>query len=216
MKALALFLALFSLLTTDVWAKNCRNSQPCGNSCISWNKTCRIGTSSYVAPTPAIRTPTPATSYETAVASDLYVQDTDTYSVNSPNHTARRLRRMAFGEMVRAYQQVGDWIRISEPGQPDEWIIRQSLTLSKPPHSPAQSEKPPLKYELSQPKDVIAWGNAQTDAAFTYALPSRTAPRLRRLVLGEKLPVYELMGDWARTTPAGADEEWVIRSYLGI
>ncbi|QSX31092.1 SH3 domain-containing protein [Shewanella cyperi] len=25
-------------------AKNCKKGQPCGNSCISWKKTCRIGT----------------------------------------------------------------------------------------------------------------------------------------------------------------------------
>ncbi len=27
-------------------AKNCKNSQPCGNSCISWSKTCHVGSGS--------------------------------------------------------------------------------------------------------------------------------------------------------------------------
>lgn len=216
MKALPALLILLGLITTDAWAKNCRNSQPCGNSCISWNKTCRIGTSSYVAPRSTLQAQPPAASYETKTASELYVQGDDTYSVSTPTHTARRLRRLAFGEMVRAYQQVGDWIRISETGQPDEWITRQDVSVTQPSHSSAQPEKQPLKYEVTQPKDVIAWGHAQTDAAFIHALPSRTSPRLRRLVLGEKLAVYELIGEWARISPADADEEWVIRNYLGV
>lgn len=216
MKTLALSLALLGLFSTDAWSKNCRNSQPCGNSCISWNKTCRIGTPSYVAPAPPVRTQLPAKPHEASTTSGLYVQDDDTYSVSSPAHNARRLRRLTFGEMVRVYQQIGDWIRISEPGQPNEWLIRHSLSTSQPSHSPSQPARSPLKYDLSQPEAVIAWGDAQTDAAFTYALPSRTSSRIRRLVFGEKLAVYELMGEWARISPAGADEEWVVRSYIGV
>jgi|SynMetStandDraft_1070027.scaffolds.fasta_scaffold13728_1 hypothetical protein len=216
MRTLPIFLALLGLITSDAWAKNCRNSQPCGNSCISWNKTCRIGSSSYVSPTPTVRTQPSATSYEAVSASDLYVQGDDTYSVSAPAHTARRLRRLAFGEIVRPYQQIGDWIRISEAGQPDEWVIRQSLTTTRPSHIPSQPTKSPLTHDISQPSDVIAWGHAQTDAAFTYALPSRTSNRIRRLILGEKLAVYEIVGEWARISPAGAEEEWVIRSYLGV
>lgn len=33
------------LLSTTIEAKNCKKGQPCGNSCISWKKTCRIGNS---------------------------------------------------------------------------------------------------------------------------------------------------------------------------
>jgi hypothetical protein len=43
-----IFGLLISFLTD---AKNCKKSQPCGNSCISWNKVCRIGTSSVYVPT---------------------------------------------------------------------------------------------------------------------------------------------------------------------
>ncbi|WP_432467607.1 hypothetical protein [Agarivorans sp. Z349TD_8] len=32
----------FILLSTSAFAKVCKKGQPCGNSCISWNKTCRI------------------------------------------------------------------------------------------------------------------------------------------------------------------------------
>ncbi|MGL6010643.1 MAG: SH3 domain-containing protein, partial [Shewanella oncorhynchi] len=35
-----------SNLTSVTYAKNCKKGQPCGNSCISWNKTCHVGTSS--------------------------------------------------------------------------------------------------------------------------------------------------------------------------
>ncbi|WP_085165762.1 endonuclease [Gilliamella bombi] len=51
MKKLALILVLFLLFPSISNAKNCRKGIPCGNSCISASKTCRIGTYS-VAPTP--------------------------------------------------------------------------------------------------------------------------------------------------------------------
>ncbi|APM00233.1 SH3 domain-containing protein [Pseudoalteromonas phage C5a] len=42
-----LILIFFLLFTFSSEAKNCRKGQPCGNSCISWKKTCRIGSYSY-------------------------------------------------------------------------------------------------------------------------------------------------------------------------
>jgi len=33
---------VFLLLSTNAFAKVCKKGQPCGNSCIPWNKTCRI------------------------------------------------------------------------------------------------------------------------------------------------------------------------------
>ena len=42
-----LILLFFLLFTFSSEAKNCRKGQPCGNSCISWKKTCRIGNYSY-------------------------------------------------------------------------------------------------------------------------------------------------------------------------
>lgn len=35
------------------WAPNCKKGQPCGNSCISWSKTCRIGTPAATSPATA-------------------------------------------------------------------------------------------------------------------------------------------------------------------
>ncbi|MGL5471576.1 MAG: SH3 domain-containing protein [Shewanella sp.] len=39
-----LFLCIGLAVGFNVEAKSCKKGQPCGNSCISWNKTCRIGT----------------------------------------------------------------------------------------------------------------------------------------------------------------------------
>lgn len=36
---------IFLLLSTSAIAKVCKKEQPCGNSCISWNKTCRLNQS---------------------------------------------------------------------------------------------------------------------------------------------------------------------------
>ena len=44
--ALLIFLSIFSF-SAIVHAKNCKKSQRCGNSCISWNKTCHIGRAEY-------------------------------------------------------------------------------------------------------------------------------------------------------------------------
>lgn len=58
MKYMAAFTvaALLAMLPTQSHAKNCKNSQPCGNSCISWSKTCRVGASAP-RPAPAYRPP---------------------------------------------------------------------------------------------------------------------------------------------------------------
>ncbi|WP_326511238.1 hypothetical protein, partial [Aeromonas caviae] len=42
-----LLLSLLILLISPAHAKNCKKGQPCGNSCISWSKTCRINTYSH-------------------------------------------------------------------------------------------------------------------------------------------------------------------------
>ncbi|MDS1911627.1 SH3 domain-containing protein [Vibrio parahaemolyticus] len=44
MKAITtLLLVLISMFGFTVEAKVCKKGQPCGNSCISWKKTCRVG-----------------------------------------------------------------------------------------------------------------------------------------------------------------------------
>lgn len=41
---LAIAFGILTLLAGDAEAqKHCKKGQPCGNSCISWSKTCRIG-----------------------------------------------------------------------------------------------------------------------------------------------------------------------------
>ncbi|HAS6966926.1 TPA: SH3 domain-containing protein [Vibrio parahaemolyticus] len=40
---ITLLLVLISMFGFSVEAKVCKKGQPCGNSCISWKKTCRVG-----------------------------------------------------------------------------------------------------------------------------------------------------------------------------
>ncbi len=47
MKIVIMIFILF-FLSKGVIAKNCKKGQPCGNSCISWSKTCRINQSTLV------------------------------------------------------------------------------------------------------------------------------------------------------------------------
>lgn len=44
--ALLIFISIF-LSSAVAHAKNCKKSQRCGNSCISWSKTCHIGRAEY-------------------------------------------------------------------------------------------------------------------------------------------------------------------------
>jgi len=54
-------------------AKNCKKGQPCGNSCISWDKTCRVGSSGASTPSPSHRN-LPAVSDPTPTERILEVQ----------------------------------------------------------------------------------------------------------------------------------------------
>lgn len=134
----------------NAWAKNCKTGQPCGNSCISWNKTCRIGGSSY-------------------------------------NYTP------------------------SAPATRSLYTPEPKPSQITPPHVDQSAKKIDVT-----PRDTDAGSQfAQTDAAFVYALPSRSAKKIRRLTFGEKVSVYETLGDWSRISPTGTDEEWVQQIYLG-
>ncbi len=60
--ALSLSMALLCALSAPSFSANCKKGKPCGNSCISWDKTCRIG-SSYSPPPASSYSPPPATLY---------------------------------------------------------------------------------------------------------------------------------------------------------
>jgi deoxyribonuclease I len=85
MEKIALILVLFLLFPSISNAKNCRKGIPCGNSCISASKTCRIGTYS-VAPTPKSKKSTP-TSDQVAISKQNFdnakTQLTKLYKSNS-------------------------------------------------------------------------------------------------------------------------------------
>jgi hypothetical protein len=149
MKIALISILLFSALSFEAFAKNCKNSQPCGNSCISWSKTCRIGSSS-TCQIPA----KPSTSY-------------------------------------RSY---------SAPATPSQAI---------------QPAVPIYRQNVQPPSNQQARLFAQTDAAFVFELPSRSANRIRRLTFDEQVAVYETLGEWSRISAAGTMEEWVISAYLG-
>lgn len=149
MKTTLLSLLLLSAFSTEAFAKNCRNSQPCGNSCISWNKTCRIGT-------------------------------TSTYRPPSSSDTSYR-----------------------------------SYSLPATVAPAAQPATSPSRQDVAPPAIQQSTLFAQTDAAFVFELPSRSARRVRRLVFGEQVTVYESLGEWMRISAAGSPEEWVIGAYLG-
>lgn len=61
-RSLILACVLVLLGTGGAEAKDCKNSQPCGNSCISWSKTCHVGSgnSKYAPPRPSSKSRSPS------------------------------------------------------------------------------------------------------------------------------------------------------------
>lgn len=140
------FLALICLaLTPGAQAKNCKTGQPCGNSCISWSKTCRVGSSgstSYTAPrstapapAPQISTP-PKSTIAPAVAAPPVISNlpagsskaTRTMRVDGaafewPAFEAPVIAHIKAGTVVPIHRTHGQWVRISpDSASTHQWV----------------------------------------------------------------------------------------------
>jgi hypothetical protein len=134
----ALSLTLTLAFSSVVEARNCTKGIPCGASCISANKTCRIGGStstvdsyrSYAAPAAALGAGAALAAPLAPAATDeaLYVrEDTDIFDQPARNAAVNgRLRR---GTKVTVYQVSGvNWIRIPpERSTAQRWVKRDAL-----------------------------------------------------------------------------------------
>tara|TARA_B110000196_G_C21115664_1_gene650360 strand:- start:853 stop:1278 length:426 start_codon:yes stop_codon:yes gene_type:complete len=118
MKLNSVLTLMFCLLITfSSEAKNCKKGQPCGNSCISWKKTCRIGNYSYDKKTdfnkqekvtysrPEIIGSENATGRFIVTASKLNVRD-------NPYTTKKIVATLEKGEEVYVYSIVNGWAMI--------------------------------------------------------------------------------------------------------
>ena len=135
----AIYLIAVCLLLSDSLAANamhCRNSQPCGNSCISWSKTCGQGGGSYAPSTPSFyraalsSMPSSAVSASPTAASaerpTTYVVIEDRVkaymSPNSSDITGVYHR----GDTVLVYRVCGEWALLTD-APPHKWVKVSAL-----------------------------------------------------------------------------------------
>jgi LysM repeat protein len=96
---------LLLLMGNTADAKNCKRGQPCGNTCISWSKTCHVGRSSYSPPTAP-----PKVTYTPPPASPSRPDGSCLYMIQPGDRLA------AIAKMVdRSVDDLVRWNRISNP-----------------------------------------------------------------------------------------------------
>jgi hypothetical protein len=145
--AVLTFLFIALAISTLAEARNCTKGIPCGASCISATKTCRIGGStsaidsyrSYAAPAAAAGTlgaaslaaPRAAASGSPAADEALYVRE-DTDIFDQPARNGAINGRLKKGTRVTVYQVSGvNWVRIPpERNIQQRWVRRDALQSS--------------------------------------------------------------------------------------
>ncbi|MFM2479509.1 SH3 domain-containing protein [Celerinatantimonas sp. MCCC 1A17872] len=108
------FLLLSVCAVFNVEAKVCKKGQPCGNSCISWNKTCHKGTyslgssSSYSSRNSSSVSPANQSNYASyyiVTASSLNVR-------NSPSPTSKVIGEYKKGDEIMVLSSENGWAKI--------------------------------------------------------------------------------------------------------
>ncbi|MFQ2623446.1 SH3 domain-containing protein [Aeromonas caviae] len=143
MRSIVLLLSVFLLLISPAHAKNCKKGQPCGNSCISWSKTCRINTYNYQLATPL----TSSTSSVSSVSSTPKVYENKETTLKSsnvliryvipsrlnvrakPNTSSYIATRLVKGDFVLLYKIEGGWAYVSKQGRYG-WVKNKYLSMS--------------------------------------------------------------------------------------
>jgi len=145
LQALICLVLLSIMALTNAHARNCTKGQPCGGSCISWSKVCRVGTgtSRPTAPRSAtvpqtvgpsspsstglsqIRPDAPSSTLAPAAgaasAATLRVR-VDAAVFEWPEHSAPVIRVVGAGSQMTAYRRHNGWIRISAEKAASEWL----------------------------------------------------------------------------------------------
>ncbi|MEH8226535.1 SH3 domain-containing protein [Aeromonas veronii] len=126
-----MMIILFSstlLLIPPVYAKNCKKGQPCGNSCISWSKTCHKNTYTYSSPIENKKTskkPAPASTNVLV----RYVIPKKLNVRTSPSIKANINTSLSKGDFVLLYRQENQWAYISKSGVYG-WVSKKYLSSS--------------------------------------------------------------------------------------
>ncbi|EGQ7712393.1 SH3 domain-containing protein [Vibrio parahaemolyticus] len=113
-----ILLVLFLGLTVgfNAQAKICKKGQPCGNSCISWKKTCRIGTyssKSYSSSKSVTSVKSPKYKSQNELsAGDYEVTATKLNVRDNPFSSKEVVGTLSKGQRVYVHSFVSDWAMI--------------------------------------------------------------------------------------------------------
>lgn len=123
-----IFLSSIILLIFPAYAKNCKKGQPCGNSCISWSKTCHKNTYTYSSPIENQETskkPAPASTnvlVRYVIPKKLNVRTSPTIKANINTSLSK-------GDFVLLHHQENQWAYISKSGVYG-WVSKKYLSSS--------------------------------------------------------------------------------------
>lgn len=146
MRSIVLLLSVFLLLISPAHAKNCKKGQPCGNSCISWSKTCRINTYNYQLATPSTSSTSSVSSVSSVSSTPKVYENKETtlkssnvlirYVIPSrlnvrakPNTSSYIATRLVKGDFVLLYKIEGGWAYVSKQGRYG-WVKNKYLSMS--------------------------------------------------------------------------------------
>lgn len=127
-KTMIILFSSILLLIPPVYAKNCKKGQPCGNSCISWSKTCHKNTytySSLIENQEKSKKPAP-TSTNVLVR---YVIPKKLNVRTSPTIKANINTSLSKGDFVLLHHQENQWAYISKSGVYG-WVSKKYLSSS--------------------------------------------------------------------------------------
>lgn len=141
MKPLLVLLACL-LVAAPTFAKNCKKGQPCGNSCISWSKVCRIGTGSSsssssssraTSSSPAVSTPNSpqrAVSSTQESSQEYYVVRVDKLNVREcPSTDCKVIGSVLRGKTIYPLSYEDSWVKIHF-GSGYGWVSAKHLNKS--------------------------------------------------------------------------------------
>lgn len=124
MKTLLVVVAVYATFFSPLsFAANCKKGQPCGNSCISWAKTCRIGT--YKGSATSAGEARQSDVYQSAKSSKRNETQNFESSLNSykvivdklniraePNSASKITGKLSRGSIIRPLTTSGAWLKI--------------------------------------------------------------------------------------------------------
>ncbi|MGY3853347.1 SH3 domain-containing protein [Aeromonas veronii] len=127
-KTMIILFSSILLLIPPAYAKNCKKGQPCGNSCISWSKTCHKNTYTYSSPIEnQEKSKKPAPSSTNVLV--RYVIPKKLNVRTSPTIKANINTSLSKGDFVLLHHQENQWAYISKSGVYG-WVSKKYLSSS--------------------------------------------------------------------------------------